>query len=426
MTDKSAMLVIMDGLRRDAVGPERTPNLWRLWRRGTAFGEYRSMFPSATRVVSSSTATGCVPATHGLAGNSMALLDEEGRLHPHDAGAAEFLPARRAMHGRALDVPTLAERLAVHGGVVICSNVSPGAALAHDPNRAGHLFNRVVSHEPGRALLPLSDITLSVEGDRLITERFLEEITRRRPALGVLWLGEPDATQHASTPGSEACWAAIAAADARLGQVMELADRRRALGDDILLMAGSDHGHETVEGVIDVDAELAEAGLNPGAEHGLVTLSNGSSVMVHVAPHRDPAPVMDFFQAASWADAVLHGEALRRLGQRPGADGLLCIVAMRRRDAPNAHGLPGLVLVAKPATGKPDRMGCGQHGGLGAAEQAPVMVADGPGFSRGVTDAAASPIDIAPTILRFLGCGMEGPAMDGRALQGSPVMEHTA
>jgi predicted AlkP superfamily pyrophosphatase or phosphodiesterase len=80
VTDKTALLVIMDGLRRDAVSPERTPHLWRLWSRGTAFGQYRSMFPSATRVVSSSTATGCVPATHGLAGNSMALLDADGQL----------------------------------------------------------------------------------------------------------------------------------------------------------------------------------------------------------------------------------------------------------------------------------------------------------------------------------------------------------
>jgi hypothetical protein len=38
--------------------------------------------------------------------------------------------------------------------------------------------------------------------------------------------------------------------------------------------------------------------------------------------------------------------------------------------------------------------------------------------------ADASPIDIAPSILRFLDRGMEGPAMDGRALQGSAVMEH--
>lgn len=404
----------MDGLRRDAVSPERTPNIWALRQGGTWLSCYRSMFPSATRVVSSSTATGCVPATHGLAGNSMALLDDDGRLHPHDAGAPDFLAARRAMHGRALDAPTLAERLAGHGGVVICSNVSPGAALAHDPNRAGHLFNRVVSHAPGQALEPLTEITLSIAGDRMITERFIAEMQTRRPALGVLWLGEPDATQHAHTPGSEPCWEAIAAADARLGEVMAMAAAWREAGEQVLILTGSDHGHETVEGVIDVEAELEAAGLAPGAEHGLVTLSNGSSVLVHLAPHRAPEPVLEFFRAASWADEVLEGERLRRLGQRPGADGLLCIVAMRRRDAPNAHGLPGLVLVAKPATGKPDRLGCGQHGGLGAAEQAPVMLAHGPGFEAIETDMAASPIDLAPTILQFLGLPAEG--MDGRSL----------
>lgn len=404
----------MDGLRRDAVSPGRTPHLWALRQGGAWFGRYRSMFPSATRVVSSSTATGCVPATHGLAGNSMALMDSAGRLHPWDAGAPEFLAARRAMHGQALDAPTLAERLAGQGGVVICSNVSPGAALAHDPNRAGHLFNRVVSHAPGQALEPLSEVTLSIEGDRLITQRFIAEMQARRPALGVLWLGEPDASQHAHTPGSQECWEAIAAADARLGEVVAMAEEWRAAGEQVLILAGSDHGHETVEGVIDVDAELVAAGLEPGAEAGLVTLSNGSSVMVHLAPHRDPAPVLEFLRAAHWADAVLEGDALRALGQRPGADGLLCIVAMRRRDALNAHGLPGMVLVAKPATGKPDRLGCGQHGGLGAAEQAPVMLVHGPGFPAGERDIAASPIDLAPTILEFLGLPAEG--MDGRSL----------
>jgi hypothetical protein len=91
---------------------------------------------------------------------------------------------------------------------------------------------------------------------------------------------------------------------------------------------------------------------------------------------------------------------------------------MARRDAPNGFGLAGLSLAAKPMGGKPDRLGCGQHGGLGASEQAPVMVADGPGFTPGLTSARiASPIDLAPTLLRHLGRGEGGPAMDGSPLQ---------
>ncbi|MCO6415654.1 alkaline phosphatase family protein [Siccirubricoccus sp. KC 17139] len=420
MTDRLALLVILDGLRRDALSPERTPNLWRLMGRGTAFTGYRSMFPSATRIVSASTATGCLPASHGLAGNSLALLREDGTLLPLDAGDPGFLPTRRALRGSALDRPTLADRLAPHGGVAIFSNVSPGAALAHDPNRSGRLVQRAIAHEPGREAAPATDITLDAAGDARLTARFLEE--GLGGALGLLWLGEPDASQHAHPLGSPAAWAAITAADTRLGEVMAAVDRRRTAGQEVLLLAGSDHGHETVEAVIDVEAELAAAGLDPGET--LVTASNGTSVLVHLAPSRDPAPVLEFLRARPWVGTLLEGEALAAAGQRPGAEGLIAAIAMRRHGGVNQYGIPGMALAAKPVAGKPDRLGCGQHGGLGAAEQAPVMIADGPGFAPGGRDAApARPIDLAPTLLAFLGHGDAGVPMDGRPLQSRPSQQ---
>ncbi|WP_149535601.1 alkaline phosphatase family protein [Siccirubricoccus phaeus] len=423
MTDRLALLVILDGLRRDALSPERTPNLWRLLARGTGFAGYRSMFPSATRIVSASTATGCWPASHGLAGNSLALLRADGGLLRQDAGDPAFLPTRRALRGTALDRPTLADRLAPHGGVSIFSNVSPGAALAHDPNRSGRLVQRVIAHEPGREAPAATDITLDAEGDAKLTARFLAEALEG--AFGLLWLGEPDASQHAHPLGSPAAWAAIEAADARLGEVMAEVDRRRARGQEVLLLAGSDHGHETVEAVIDVEAELEAAGLAPGET--LVAASNGTSVLVHLAPARDPAPVLDFLRARPWVGTLLEGEALAAAGQRPGAEGLIAAIAMRRHDGANQYGIPGMALAAKPVAGKPDRLGCGQHGGLGAAEQAPVMVADGPGFAPGSRDAAiARPIDLAPTILAFLGHGDAGAPMDGAPLQSRPSQEPPA
>ncbi len=422
--ERLALLIILDGLRRDAVSPSRTPNLWRLTKRGTRFGAYRSMFPSATRVVSASTATGCVPARHGLLGNSFALLDGQGRLHAQDAGRPGFLDTRRALHGRALDMPTLAERLALDGGAFLCSNVSPGAALAHDPERAGWLLHRAVAHAPHREIAPPEAITSGIAGDALLTARFIAEAVLpggRRPAFGLLWLGEPDATQHAHPPGSPEAWAAIAAADARLGEVLEAVERRRRTGDQVLVLAGSDHGHETVEGVIEVEAELEAAGLRPGAEQGLVALANGTALMVHMAPHRAAAPVLAFLRSRPWAGRVLEGESLRAFGQRQGLDGLVCAVAMRRRDAFNEFGVPGLSFATKGT------VGCGQHGGLGAAEQSPVMIAEGPGFAADALDPApASPVDLAPSVLAFLGRWHGGPAMDGAALQGRPSLRAAA
>ena len=143
------VVVVLDGLRRDALGPELTPNLADFAENAARCPGFRSVFPSATRVVSATFATGCYPARHGLAGNSMALI-EDGALVRHDAGAPGFLQHRRRVTGRALDVPTLAERLAGAGGAELFSNVSPGAAYAHDPDGFGYVHNRAGSFAPGR------------------------------------------------------------------------------------------------------------------------------------------------------------------------------------------------------------------------------------------------------------------------------------
>src|SRR5437868_8086006 len=64
------IVAVFDGLRPDMVTPELTPNIMRLARRGTWFREARSVFPSVTRVATSSISTGATPAIHGVVGNS--------------------------------------------------------------------------------------------------------------------------------------------------------------------------------------------------------------------------------------------------------------------------------------------------------------------------------------------------------------------
>src|ERR1700761_5525478 len=118
-------------------------------RQAESFADYRTVFPSCTRVVSASIATGCFPARHGLQGNSMALV-EDGVLVAHDAGKPDFLQHKRKVTGCSLAVPTLAERLAPHGGAIVFSNVSPGAAYAHDPDGHGHVYHRAGAFGPGR------------------------------------------------------------------------------------------------------------------------------------------------------------------------------------------------------------------------------------------------------------------------------------
>jgi arylsulfatase A-like enzyme len=419
---KRVIMVILDGLRRDFLDSAETPNLVTFGKTATTFEGHRSTFPSTTRVVSSTLATGCNPSRHGLQGNSMVLV-EDGRLVLHDVGAPDFLQHKRRVTGCSLAAPTLAERLAPHGGAIVFNNVSPGAAYAHDPDGHGWVYHRAGSYGPGRKPVAENDhlnITLSIDGDRQMAERFLDEVVmQRRPALSLIWFGEPDHIQHEVPMGSPEHRAVIREIDACAGRIIATVEELRRAGEDILLIVGSDHGHQTVTDVIDVDAELVAAGLKSGiGSDDIVVAPNGTAALVYVHPAvRDRLAALEaFLTSRPWAGAVLSGAALATAGQSA-ANGLAFAITMRADGQDNDFGVPGRSLVVKPIAGKPDRSGCGQHGGTGRYEQSPFLMIAGAGFAAGSArkdDSGA--VDIAPTVLRHLGLPEIG--MDGRALQG--------
>jgi arylsulfatase A-like enzyme len=416
-----AIVVVLDGLRRDMVGPRTTPALHRFSSAATSFARHRSVFPSATRVVSACFATGCLPARHGLQGNSVALM-ESGHLVPHDVGRLDFMDHWRDVRGHTLAVPTMAERLARAGReAMVFNNVSPGAARAHDPDGYGWVFNRAGSFGPKLQRLgpaeDIADVTLDTAGDRRMTEYFLDRaLGGGTAALGVLWLGEPDHSQHENKLGSRAAMAAVAGADACFGSVWRDVEAQRAAGDDVLLIACSDHGHQSVQEIIDIDAELVAAGLKEYGDPSLLAVSNGTSALIYLHPDRndDAVSVLEFLRRRSWAGSVLEGDELAAVGQAP-VGSLLCAVSMRSNDEPNEFGVRGMSAAAKLSTGKPDRLGCGQHGGLGTYEQMPFLMIEGHGFGQAaIGTEPSSVIDLAPTILRHLGIAADG--CEGRPL----------
>jgi arylsulfatase A-like enzyme len=420
---RRVVLVTLDGLRRDQITPETTPNLAAFSARAESFADYRTVFPSCTRVVSASIATGCFPARHELQGNSMALM-EDGVLVPHDAGHPDFLQHKRRVTGRSLAVPTLAERLARVGGAIVFSNVSPGAAYAHDPDGYGYVYHRAGSFGPGRVPVPAAEalrVTPDLDGDRMMTERFIREMLfERRPSLGVLWLGDPDATQHLFPLGSPEYFEALKQSDLRARDVIDAVDARRAAGDDILLIIGSDHGHQTVTDVIDIEPDLVAAGLKESElSRDIVVSSNGTSALIYVHPDCSDriSALAAHLDRADWVGRVVPAAELELIGQSS-LHHLAFAVSMREGDGPNAYGVRGTSLAAKPASGKADRLGCGQHGGFGFYEQSPFLMIDGDGFQAGtIRQERTAVIDLAPTILAHLGEAAAG--MDGTALQRS-------
>jgi arylsulfatase A-like enzyme len=415
------VVVILDGLRRDFVNAAQTPRLAEFASRAEQFPAYRSAFPSATRVVTATFATGCHPARHTLQGNSMALL-ENGRLVPHDVGLPDFLQHKRVVTGYALAMPTLAERLAPYGGVLVYNNVSPGAAYAHDPDGHGYVYHRAGSFGPRRIAIDPLNVTLDAAGDRAMTEQFMADaLGLRCPALAVLWLGEPDHIQHNVPLGTPEHLAVLRDADRNTGMVIDAVERLRAAGDDILLIIGSDHGHETVSGVVDIEAELIAAGLKSGSDpDDIVAMSSGTSSLIYLHPdaeqHRDR--LGDFLASQSWAGGVFDAASLATIDQAP-HNGLAFAVSLKSDALENEFGIAGRSLAARPRWGKSDRLGCGQHGGLGVFEQSPVLMIQGAGFAAG--NSRADPVrvvDLAPTIMHHLVVAAAG--MDGCPLQIAP------
>jgi len=415
---RRAVVVVCDSLCAELIGPATAPCLSALRAASADFASARSVFPSTTRTSSASMATGCRPSAHGLLGNTM-VLSEDGRLVRLSVGKPDFLQRLRRATGRTLRRPTWAERLAAHGGAIVMSNVSPGAAYLQDPDGFGHVYHRSGSRGPGGAALADGlPIEVGAAGDRAMTDRFCREVLRERaPALAVLWLSEPDHTAHHTALGSPEHLAMIACADACVDQVRRTVEALDPHGEDILLVACSDHGMETVVRQIDLDALLVQAGWKSGLDSSdLVVAPNGTAALLYFAPDaqaRIPA-VAHWLQEQDFAGRVFTGSALAEIGL-PSDGPLGLALALRCDDTANAHGVPGRSVSVRSPFSDSSPVGCAQHGGLGPREQHPFLVLKGGGLPAGERRQAVSLVDIAPTVLRHLGVAADG--MEGRPLR---------
>jgi hypothetical protein len=348
-------------------------------------------------------------------------LDEGEGLVCLSVGKPDFRDRLHRATGRTLHMPTLAERVSRNGETAIAiSNVSPGAAYFLDPDGFGWVYNPAGSYGPGRRTLPAEEglaVAKGEAGDAAATERFCEEVLRARaPALSLLWLSEPDYTGHHTPLGSPAHRRAIASADANVCRVAETVAGLDPNGEQILFVVGSDHGMETVDETIDLDSLLLEAGLKRApTSSDVVVAPNGTAALLYFA---DPmgtlvGRVARFLETQDWIGRTFVGDALAEVGLPTGTAAQIALT-LRPDDRANPHGVPGHSHIVRDALEPKDCTGFGQHGGLGRNEQRPFLFVSGGGFAPGVRDSRSSLVDIAPTVLRYL--GLDAAEMDGRPL----------
>jgi arylsulfatase A-like enzyme len=224
---------------------------------------------------------------------------------------------------------------------------------------------------------------------------------------------------HAFPLGSPEHLLALRAVDDHVGAVAQAVERLRDKGHDVLFLIGSDHGHEAVTEVIPVERRLFEAGFKTSLESPeIVVAPQGSSAFIHFGGSAlsRRAEVVSWLSGQPWAGRIISGEDLAELGQIPGDD--LLAVDMAKSSGTNCNGVPGLTAMAVRFSEQEDaiRRDCGMHGGLGAYETQPTLIAVGRRFEAGASVTKTSRIiDIAPTALAHLDLPLD--EVDGTALQ---------
>ena len=439
------VVVVFDGLRPDMVTPDRMPRLAGFAAESLWFREARSVFPSMTRVATSSIAAGAPPAVHGVVGNAF-YFPEVTREHVLDTSRAEDIALAEARLGAPLlAAETFADRLAAAGlSFSVVHTGSAGSAYVINPRAAanGHWTFSVMGARATRTPeaveevvarfgpLPPRDLPRFAEVDYAANVFVEHVLAAQKPDVALIWFNEPDTSFHYRCIGSDESRTVLAHADAAFGRILDsLAQQTDA--DETAIIVASDHGQIGSSGLVRLDHLLTEAG-HPAAMASTRRL-NGAKLAVtggNMGEIRVLDGDLDRRDAiARWlmtrdeigmvltvSDDPVHGAVEGTLSttlvglDHPRGPGLVYV--LRSDVGPDAHGLPGFGLI----TAGDVPLGGGMHGGLNRYELNTVLMLGGAASaSPAMTDAPAGIIDIGPTILDLFGLPAS-PSMRGRSL----------
>src|SRR5262245_16013814 len=128
------LVLVLDGLRPDAITPEETPNLWRLRQEGVNFLNGHAVFPTVTRVNAAAIATGTYPARNGIFGNRIYVRAVDPNSAFNNDKHRNLLRIDEVTGGWMVPVKSLGEILAERGKrLAAVSSGSTGQVLLLNP-----------------------------------------------------------------------------------------------------------------------------------------------------------------------------------------------------------------------------------------------------------------------------------------------------
>lgn len=435
------LVVVWDGMRPDFITPQFCPNLYSLATNGVFFKRHHPVYISSTEVNGTALATGMHPGESGIIANTdyrpeLSLLSTYATEGSDPVWRGDLL-----LDGKYVRTPTLAEMLQDAGIPTIIAGAKP-VALLHDRSRRKQtpaekesvtLFEgKTLPRSAGDALVKVNDDKVfpptitqpNIGQDNWTTRALTKSLWKKTiPRYTLLWLSEPDKSQHEFAPGSPKALEAIENSDKNLGDVIK-ALKERGVYEKTDIFVVSDHGFSTIEKGPNIVDALKKAKFNAtkkfeNPETGdVLVVGLGGSVLFYVFDRDEDVTrrLVEYLQTTDFTGVVFSRlkidgtfplESVRYSATNNPPD---VVVSLRWHAGLNEHGAPGMFQSAEGTKGK------GSHASLSRFDMNNTLVAAGPDLKRGVvSEIPSGNVDLTPTVLWLL--GVKAPhAINGRVL----------
>jgi arylsulfatase A-like enzyme len=420
----SSLVIVVDGLRPDYVTKELMPNLHAFGEAGVVAEAHHAVFPTVTRVNSSSIATGTYPRAHGLMHNTIYL--PAASPDPIDTSeASDLLAAESKTGGKLLTCPSIGELFAAAGKkVLVVSSGTTGSALLLNhklPANTAVLSSRNFVRPP--SLQARTDAVLGPapapaypnrNGNRWAIDAYLEiGLEELKPDVTFMWITDPDGTAHRNGPGAPKTLEALRHVDEELGRLFTTL-ANRGLRDRVNIFITADHGFSTQGGPFNLTALLTARGLING-----VKVVGGNQLYVQSGGDEKIRSIVKVLQETEWIGALFTRASTpgSNDGFVPGTLSLDAIHYQHARapqilvdanwsDMKNRYGVAGTTTSG----------GVAGHGSSSPFDIRIRLTASGPDLKRATrSDVPTGNIDLAVTLCHLHGV-KPAPSMAGRVL----------
>ncbi len=258
-TKKQVIILVWDGLRPDAVTKENTPHLFALMKSGVEFKDHHASFPTVTVINAASLVTGNHAGETGFFGNE--LWHPNAKNHYSDKKVDFHQPVftddNYILRDLSLSGLTLRDTLfqiAKQQGIKTAFIGNVGARFLADSqlpdiNRLMPKQSKLYYLQDGVTPDPTDKHSSSYTAidDYFAKTYLLNILPKQKPQLSVIWLADPDGTEHDFGFGTPRYTSALKKNDKILGE-LEYALRKLGMEENTDVLVVSDHAQSFISG----------------------------------------------------------------------------------------------------------------------------------------------------------------------------------